>query len=696
MSVNSWNKPSTMVAEKQDEKETDELNHNDPSVQTFIGYVNTDDEGEDDEAENQQWSMFIPNEKIMKRQRIRRRRYKNLRKKVPPIVTWRSSLLAFYLCLTLGVFWLLDSIKDPVLLATSGKDGDLQSQQPYAKMLSVLGTLLCTLFLEYYFTKSATAKQNSNNVPSHEDILDGGGVWTKMNTSTSFNQNDDKYNVENIDEEEGIPVEIFTWLGVIYIGLLGFFAFLLSISTENIWVGYGMYWVIESYGSLFIASFWAYANTTLSLEAAEHYYGYIIAVGQLGAILGSSLATSLFSSSDKNIQSIPRIILYSCCGIFLSILEIRFYNYYYPKPLLQINNSNTEEPNDDDETESYIDSIKLKQGMTKTTVQTNNAILDEQEHPSRNIIQQNQFWWFCLFGGLPGITTIWKHTYLIYLLGASCLYEISLTCLDYQLKMIGLRSQINFGKWMGQYGFTTNVISLIFSFFLFPYFIRNYGLKTTIRLFPTLLLFITLLVYLALPLNLPVLFISMSLLKGMTYSIHDPATELLYQPTSNFIKFKCKFWIDVVGDRIAKAMGSFMNARAGSAENIVSLGTIPSVLISIALLVTSHQVGIMFDTYITNNIVIGQNDDHDSHNTSSNNNYNPHHSEDDYESEFYEFYSQSNKNEDNDNLWSEDMSSHDEGNNEDDRKIQITSVELVKQQNQPNTQRQTDEQNLLL
>ena len=682
MSVNSWSKPSSIVVETQDEKEIDELNHNDPSVQTFIGYVHTDDEGDDDEAEGQQWSMFIPNEKIMKRQQIRRRRYKNLRKAVPPIVTWRSSLLAFYLCLTLGVFWLLDSIKDPILLATSGKDGDLQSQQPYAKMLSVLGTLLSTLFLEYYFTKSSASKQNSDNIPSHEDILDGGGVWTKMNTSTSYNQNNDNYNVENKDEEEGISVDIFTWLGIIYIGLLGFFAILIPTSTDNIWVGYGMYWVIESYGSLFIASFWSYANTTLSLEAAEHYFGYIVAVGQIGAILGSSLATSLFSSSENNIQSIPRIIIYSCCGIFISILEIRFYDYYYPKPLLQINHANSEEENDDDddETESYVDSIKLKQGVNKPKVRTNNnAILEEQEHPSRNIIQPHKIWRSSFFGALPGITTIWKHTYLIYLLGASCLYEISLTCLDYQLKMIGLRSQINFGKWMGQYGFTTNVISLLFSFFLFPYVIRNYGLKTTIRLFPTFLLFITLLVYLALPLNLPVLFISMALLKGMTYSIHDPATELLYQPTSNFIKFKCKFWIDVVGDRIAKAMGSFMNARAGSAENIVSLGTIPSVLISIALLATSHQVGILFDTYISNNVIIGQNDVHDKHNTSINNEYDSQHGEEDYESEFYEFYSQSNKNENNENLWNTDISSHDEGDNNCTRKTLITSVELLQQ-----------------
>ena len=42
----------------------------------------------------------------------------------------------------------------------------------------------------------------------------------------------------------------------------------------------------------------------------------------------------------------------------------------------------------------------------------------------------------------------------------------------------------------------------------------------------------------------------------LTYSVHDPSEEVLYMPTSDAVKFKAKFWIDVVGQRITKAIGS--------------------------------------------------------------------------------------------------------------------------------------------
>ena len=37
-------------------------------------------------------------------------------------------------------------------------------------------------------------------------------------------------------------------------------------------------------------------------------------------------------------------------------------------------------------------------------------------------------------------------------------------------------------------------------------------------------------------------------------NIHDPSEEVLYMPTSDDAKFRAKFWIDVVGQRIAKAI----------------------------------------------------------------------------------------------------------------------------------------------
>eukprot|EP00543_Licmophora_paradoxa_P005107 CAMPEP_0202448844 /NCGR_PEP_ID=MMETSP1360-20130828/7636_1 /ASSEMBLY_ACC=CAM_ASM_000848 /TAXON_ID=515479 /ORGANISM="Licmophora paradoxa, Strain CCMP2313" /LENGTH=124 /DNA_ID=CAMNT_0049066577 /DNA_START=6 /DNA_END=380 /DNA_ORIENTATION=- len=91
----------------------------------------------------------------------------------------------------------------------------------------------------------------------------------------------------------------------------------------------------------------------------------------------------------------------------------------------------------------------------------------------------------------------------------------------------------------------------------------------------------------------------------MTYSIHDPSKELLYLPTSNKIKFKAKFWIDVVGARIAKAIGSSINTIAGSAERSVSIASVPSFVTAAGLWYVCFKVGIEFDKLVANGSIVG-------------------------------------------------------------------------------------------
>ena len=162
---------------------------------------------------------------------------------------------------------------------------------------------------------------------------------------------------------------------------------------------------------------------------------------------------------------------------------------------------------------------------------------------------------------------------------------------------------------MGHYGQLVNITSLFLSSLVFPYLMKNVGLKSTLRIFPTLLLAVNVLVFGAMPGNLAVLFFSVSLLKAMMYSIHDPSTELLYLPTSNAIKFKSKFWIDVVGARVAKAMGSSINTMAGSVDRSIRVSSAPSILTASALWIVSYYVGEMFDDLVHHKIVVGLDDE---------------------------------------------------------------------------------------
>merc|ERR1719223_1015393 len=111
-----------------------------------------------------------------------------------------------------------------------------------------------------------------------DEVQDGGGKWTKMTIGT-----DDLD--DNQEDEERIPITLFRSVGLAYIGIFGSVAYFLSLhpvsgeSTESetlskngdmIWhvLGYFQYIAIESFGSISVATFWSFANSTLTLQAA--------------------------------------------------------------------------------------------------------------------------------------------------------------------------------------------------------------------------------------------------------------------------------------------------------------------------------------------------------------------------------------------------------------------------------------------
>ena len=201
---------------------------------------------------------------------------------------------------------------------------------------------------------------------------------------------------------------------------------------------------------------------------------------------------------------------------------------------------------------------------------------------------------------------IFSKKYLVLLLLTSCLYEISLTILDYELKLLsidkytpdksptGITNLDAVSAFFGHYGQLVNAISLVTSLVIFPKLQASLGVRRTLVIFPVLLIFFTLLSFIY-P-NLYVLFVSMAILKGLTYSLMEPSKELLYMPCSELVKYKAKVWIDVVGARFAKALASVITARAGGSHvDLVRTGAVPAVLCSLGLLAASQGVGDLFE-----------------------------------------------------------------------------------------------------
>lgn len=517
----------------------------------------------------------------------------------------RPYWLGLGLFLILFAFWLLDSLKDATFARLV--DGKIHIHQPTAKLFSVATTLLLVCLLEYVTNLRQRQQQEAmREVKPSEEILDPGGVWRRMAFSIRSKGGAALDGPQELALDDNVSVVIFFQIGIPYGVAFLVLAYLVrrfdqqkglledgvptqyaiqsSESTFDAWyaLGYVMCATIESFGSLAVATFWSYTNSTLSLHDAERYYGPIIAIAQLGAVGGSSLV-----ASDR--WDAPVLFVVVTMSIVLQLLLMHLYDRRFEPTSLLV--------------EAAASSINADDTHSVLTWQDDNATLTKP------------FW--------SGLYLIFKHSYVLLILGVSCLYEISMTVLDYQMKLLGYarfdrgvdgRSgssgtgddmSMSFAVFMGRYGQVVNFTSLIFSLVLFPWAIRRFGLRKTLLFFPTMLLLVTFLAYGALPGNLAVLFLSLSLLKAITYSVHDPSKELLYIPTSNAVKFRAKFWIDVVGERISKAIGSAFNTFSKSVEQSLKIGVIPSFLSAFGLWLVCYYVGVHFDKLIATGKIVG-------------------------------------------------------------------------------------------
>ena len=556
---------------------------------------------------------------------------------VDPYEWIRPYWLGSGLFLILFAFWLLDSLKDPIFVKLV--DGKISKHQPTAKLCSVLVTLVLVCLLEFWTNLLQQRKRNlwiqkENEVTPNESVLDPGGVWKRIQMKTAaLSSTGNKSNRQTEPPEHAtddmVSFDIFYYVGIPYImvfSVLSYFVWrfeqrahqeiiitTMPASTsvgmteqssaifeqeENplayYILGYVLYATVESFGSLAVAAFWSYTNSTLSLNDAERYYGPIIATAQLGAIGGSTLvAAGRWESSY--------LLIVVALAILLELLLMRGYNRRFePTSILVAEQQSAFDRQKRRGDGHYVDS---EDSLSVMTLQDGNATLTKP------------FW--------SGVYLIFNHSYVLLILGVSCLYEVAMTLLDYQMKLLGFAkfsgtsatatmtpnintiNDMTFTKFMGHYGQLVNVMSLLFSSMIFPFLIRRFGLRRTLLCFPTMLLVVTFLAYGALPGNLTVLFVSLSLLKATTYSIHDPSKELLYIPTSNAIKFRAKFWIDVVGERISKAVGSAFNTLAKTIEQSVRIGVIPSFLSAFGLWLVCYLVGKQFDKLLETGEIIG-------------------------------------------------------------------------------------------
>ncbi|KAL7559996.1 hypothetical protein ACA910_013491 [Epithemia clementina (nom. ined.)] len=447
----------------------------------------------------------------------------------------RTLCMASTLLFMIGGYWTLRSLKDAIVMTLNGVE-----YIPIAKMASV-GVILCV-------------------VPIYNSMLDS-----------------------------GMPRHhLFYLFGSIYFGLFSCIGFLLmhpTIGLENQrmspyrLLGWVSYCGIESFGSVMISLYWAFANSNFTFKTAKASYGVMVATGQIGSILGPTLVNMLSESWGP-------AKLYLLGAFCMLLFQGTMYLYIYLYGAAERNSTGVEAP-------------KKKESA----------------------------------GVLEGLHLFIKHNYVKGIFAISCLFMVEVTIIDFTLKVLarnyfaeehpcddetmscfdpingnhGLSHDATaaVSRFLGFFGQATNGLSLVMSLFGTSAVIRILGLRLTLLLFPSLCLCVVIMVRLSPTLN--VVFLAMILLKGFSYSLNNPTKEMLYQPTSQAVRYKAKSWIDTFGARGSKALGSVItHTFSHSTSSLIANGSLVAIAVATFLIWNATYMGRKVDEYTESGYIVGE------------------------------------------------------------------------------------------
>lgn len=261
-------------------------------------------------------------------------------------------------------------------------------------------------------------------------------------------------------------------------------------------LGWIIYWVIEASGSLLVSLFWSSASSSTSPALATRAYPLVIALAQLGSILGSSGALWV-----PTIGFAP-VMLVASTGFLFAPICLLF------SPLIQ------------------------------------QLALNKKERT----------------GFLEGLKAIVTKPYLLGVLLVANFYEIPMAIFDLQMKLQAreVLSVQELAAFMGRVGQLTNLVPMILALFSTSFLLRRLGVVFCLLLFP-LVLFALAGVQL-IGSSLWVSFIVYVMARGLSYGLHNPIKEMLFIPMTHDEKFKAKSWIDSFGGRTSKAFGAMINS----------------------------------------------------------------------------------------------------------------------------------------
>lgn len=270
-------------------------------------------------------------------------------------------------------------------------------------------------------------------------------------------------------------------------------------------VGWFWYFFVESFGSIMVALFWAFASDITNVDSARRGFSLIVMIGQLGSILGPLLLVPLAGPAWYG-SNIPLILI--CAGLIALIVPVLYW---------------------------FMSAIP-KQEM--------------EGYNAKNEPRGNQ-------GFIQGLNLVFSNAYLRGVLAITLLHGAIITVVDLRFKyLVGhvYLNAVDRTLYLGNYAFWVNVCTFLCLIFGISNIQRRLGMRVALMIMPFIVGAALVFVYMV-P-SVSVFFGIMVLVKAFNYSLNAPAIKQLYIPTSVAVKYKSQAWIETFGSRGAQAAGS--------------------------------------------------------------------------------------------------------------------------------------------
>lgn len=292
-------------------------------------------------------------------------------------------------------------------------------------------------------------------------------------------------------------------------------------------VGWFAYSYVESFGSIMVALFWAFAADTTTPESAKRGYAIVAFGAQLGGILGPLVAAT---QAEK--IGVPTLLLIAS----LVMLGIGFMVWYFMKVTPK------------EELAGYQAAGAHAKPKEKT------RFIDDMR-------------------------LLFSQPYLLGIFGVITLYEIIVTIFDFYLKYFASLEFNGAGEYtayLGVYGVYTNILACVCVALGVNNIGRKLGLGVALTVTPIIIAIAALV--LAFKPTLSIAFWIMVFCKGLNYALNQPSKEQLYIPTTPETKYKVKAFMEMFGSRSSKAFGSLINIvkQFVSSESFILFSTLAS------------------------------------------------------------------------------------------------------------------------